>query len=311
MKIFNELEEITDIENTVVALGNFDGVHIGHRELIIRAKESAKIAGMKSAVFTFSNHPKNLMSAGKVKNILYPEQKIKIMESFGVDYLFNIPFTEEICHMNPTDYVDKILIEKFKMKEVYCGFNYRFGYKAEGNTQLLMNLSLSREFGIHVMEPYKVGDQVVSSTLIRSLIKSGKLESCKNFLGRNYSIGGTVVVGKQNGRKFGFPTCNIVIDNTMITPPNGVYVTFCNIEDRRYPSITNVGVKPTIGVFDKNIETHIFDIDENLYGKYINVEFLKKIRDEIKFDSVEDLKKQISDDCIKVKAFHRRNRGEV
>lgn len=311
MKIFNSLDEIQNIENTVVALGNFDGVHIGHRELIRRAMESAKIAGMKSAVFTFSNHPKNLISEGKVKNILYQQQKVKIIEELGIDYLFNIPFTKEICHMPPTEYVDKILIEKFKMKEVYCGFNYHFGYKAMGNINLLTELSLIRGFGIHVMEPYKIGEDVVSSTLIRNLIKDGAVDKCKTFLGRNYSISGKVVVGEQNGRKFGFPTCNIVIDSTMITPPNGVYVTFCNVDGHRYPAITNVGVKPTVGIFDKNIETHIFDIDEDLYGKEINVEFLKKIRDEIKFNSIEELKKQISDDCIMVKAFHRRNKGEV
>lgn len=311
MKIFNSLEEIKDIKSTVVALGNFDGVHIGHKELIRRAKESAKIAGMKSAVFTFSNHPRNLISGGNVKNILYPEQKIQIIDSLGVDYLFNIPFTNEICHLDPTDYVDRILIDKFKMKEVYCGFNYHFGYKAGGNIRLLMDLSLSRGFGIQVMEPFKVGNDVVSSTLIRNMIEAGDLENCKVFLGRNYNIGGTVVVGKRNGRKFGFPTCNIVIDSTMITPPNGVYVTFCNVDGKRYPSITNVGVKPTIGIFDKNIETHIFNFNQDLYGRRINVEFLKKIRDEIKFNSIDELTKQISDDCIKVKAFHRRNTGEV
>ncbi|MEG0392195.1 MAG: bifunctional riboflavin kinase/FAD synthetase [Anaerovoracaceae bacterium] len=308
MKIFNSLTEIKDIENTVIALGNFDGVHKGHQELIRRTVKSAEAAGIKSAVFTFSNHPRNLIGKGEtVKNILYWEDKAEIIGEMGIDYLFNIPFTEEILTLSPLAYIDDLLLGKLKMKEAYCGFNYHYGYKAEGNVEILMKESLDKGFGIHVLEPVQIEGEVVSSTLIRSLIEQGDVHKCSKYLGRYYSIGGEVVVGNRLGKTIGFPTSNLVIDETMITPPNGVYVTYCVYNGVRYPSITNVGVKPTIGEYNKNVETHIFNFDKELYGKTIRVEFLKKMRDERKFDHVEALSKQITEDCIMAKAYHRKS----
>ncbi|MEG0663392.1 MAG: bifunctional riboflavin kinase/FMN adenylyltransferase, partial [Anaerovoracaceae bacterium] len=147
MKIFNSLTEIKDIENTVIALGNFDGVHKGHQELIRRTVKSAEAAGIQSAVFTFSNHPRNLIGKGEtVKNILYWEDKAEIIGEMGIDYLFNIPFTEEILTLSPLAYIDDLLLGKLKMKEAYCGFNYHYGYKAEGNVEILMKESLDKGF---------------------------------------------------------------------------------------------------------------------------------------------------------------------
>ena len=275
MKIFNTLEEIDNIEETVVALGNFDGVHKGHQQIILRTVKSAEAAGLKSAVFTFSNHPKNLM-AGKtvVKNILYPEEKASIIE-----------------------------------KLAYCGFNYHFGYKASGTAETLMKEGMKRGFGIHIQEPFEIDGNLVSSTFIRKLIQNGQVDQCMKYMGRLYSIGGEVVVGNKLGRTIGFPTSNIMIDETMVTPPNGVYVTYCVYNGVHYPSITNVGVKPTIGTYHKNVETHIFNFDKELYGKMIRVEFLQKTRDEQKFESVEALSRQITDDCITARSFHRRIAG--
>lgn len=310
MKIFNSLEEIKDIHSTVIALGNFDGVHRGHQELIRRAVRSAEAAGFKSAVFTFSNHPRNLLGNGnKVKNIMYAVDKARIISELGIDYMFNIPFTREIMNMSPKAYIDDLLVDTFQMKEAYCGFNYRFGYKAEGDVKVLMEESISNGFGIHILEAFKVEGEVVSSTLIRQLIEDGRMDRCAKFLGRYYSIEGEVVVGNKLGKTIGFPTSNLVIDDSMVSPSNGVYITYCTYNGVRYPSITNVGVKPTIGEYNKNVETHIFDFDRELYGKNIRVEFLKQIRDEKKFDSIEALSKQITDDCIMAKAYHRQNKA--
>ncbi|MBP3384619.1 MAG: bifunctional riboflavin kinase/FAD synthetase [Firmicutes bacterium] len=312
MIIFNSLDEIRDIEETVVALGNFDGVHKGHQTIISRMVKSAEAGGFKSAVFTFANHPKNVLAGETVvKNILYPEEKAKIIESLGVDYLFNIPYTDEIRTMSPEDFIDKLLIEKFRMREAYCGFNYHFGFKAQGDPEMLMREGLKKGFGIHIQEPITIDGNVVSSTFIRGLIEEGKMNDIRKYMGRPYSIGGEVVVGNKLGRTIGFPTSNIMIDEDMVTPPNGVYTTFCTYNGVRYPSITNVGVKPTIGEYTKNVETHIFDFNKELYGKEIRVEFIEKTRDERKFDSVEALSKQITDDCIKAKAYHRQHSGEI
>ena len=150
-----------------------------------------------------------------------------------------------------------------------------------------------------------VDGEVVSSTLIRSLIKSGEVDECFKYLGRNYDIGGDVVVGNRLGKSLGFPTSNIMIDENMVTPPNGVYVTYCIYNGVRYPSVTNVGVKPTVGTFKKNVETHIFNFNKELYGKHIKVEFLKMIRDEVKFASTDELSEQIARDCLEAKSYHR------
>lgn len=308
MKIFNSLEEVRDIEPTVIALGNFDGVHRGHQEIINRTVKSAEAAGLKSAVFTFSNHTRTLLEkVPTVKNINYPEEKAAIMESMGVDYLFNIPFTPEILQMSPEDFIDKILVEKFRIREAYCGFNYHFGHKAAGTPEVLMREGMKKGFGIHVQEPFKINDIVVSSTYIRQLIEEGRMEECAEFMGRLYSIGGEVVVGNKLGRTIGFPTSNVMIDENMASPSNGVYTTYCIYNGVKYPSITNVGVKPTIGTYSKNVETHIFNFDKELYGKQIKVEFIKKTRPEMKFGSVEELSRQIKSDCIMAKAYHREN----
>lgn len=305
MEIFNSLEKVNHIHDTVVALGNFDGVHQGHQEIIRRCVNTARSSGNKSAIFTFSNHPRNLLSGeNTVKNILYPEEKAQIIESYGVDYLFNIPFDQDILTMDPIDFIDNILIAGFHMKEAYCGFNYRFGYKATGTPAVLVEEGIKKGFGIHVMRPFVVDGQVVSSSLIRNLIEMGSVKECFKYMGRNYAIGGEVVVGNKIGRTIGFPTSNLIIDDTMVTPPNGVYVTNCLYNGATYPSITNVGVKPTIGDYKKNVETHIFNFDKELYGAKIKVEFLDKMREEKKFPDVKALSEQISNDCIAARNYH-------
>lgn len=309
MKVFNSLDEIKDIEPCVIAVGNFDGIHLGHQAIIKKAINDAKGEGCKSAVFTFSNHPRNLLQDKEnVKNILYSEDKKRIIEDLGIDYMFNIPFTEEIMKMEPVDFIDKVLIDKFKMKEILCGFNYRFGYKASGNVELLLKEGLNKGFSVHVTDALTVDDQVVSSSLIREKIAEGDMAACAKLLGRYYAIEGEVVVGNRLGKTIGFPTSNLNIDEGMVTPPNGVYVTICTYNGESFPSITNVGHKPTIGTYNKNVETHIFNFDKILYGKTIKVEFVKMMRPEMKFDSVEELSKQITEDCITARAFHRQHK---
>ncbi len=305
MIIFNSLKEIKDVSPCAVALGNFDGVHKGHQELISRTVEKARAKGLKSAVFTFSNHPKSFIPGGKeIKNIVYSEEKTFLIEKLGVDYLFSIKFDEEIQNTEPADFVEKLLVNQFKASEVFCGFNYRFGRKAAGNVDLLRECGKRLGFSVNVIEPVVVDGEVVSSTLIRGLIKSGEVDECFKYLGRNYDIGGDVVVGNRLGKSLGFPTSNIMIDENMVTPPNGVYVTYCIYNGIRYPSITNVGVKPTVGTFKKNVETHIFNFNRELYGKHIKVEFLKMIRDEVKFANTDELSAQIARDCLEAKSYH-------
>ena len=303
MVIFRNLAEIQDIEKTAVALGNFDGIHKGHQVLIKKAVKTAEEKGIKSAVFTFSNHPRNVIAGNSVvRNIIYEDEKIEILEEMGVDYLFSISF-EEIMKLSPQDFVDKVLIERFRIDTAVCGFNFTYGYKAAGTADMLRGMAAGR-IDVAVVDPVKVNGQVVSSTLIREKIMSGDVEAVPELLGRNFTIRGTVIHGNEIGRTIGFPTCNIVIDESMAALPNGVYMTYCYVEGVKYCSITNVGNKPTIGEYGKNIETNIFNFNEDIYDKKITVEFLKKIRDEQKFDDLEALKKQIHDDSVFVRKEH-------
>lgn len=305
MIIFHQLDEIKNVAPCCIALGNFDGVHLGHQALIKQAVERAKALGIKSGVFTFSTHPKNLFTGeNTVKNIIYQEEKAALIEAMGVDYLFNVAFTRQICQMEPVTFIDDLLVEKMHLQEAFCGFNYRFGYRAAGCPEVLRQEGKVKGFAVNEIPPVTVDGEVVSSTLIRSLIRSGDVDECAKYLGRRYSIGGEVVVGNRLGRTIGFPTSNITIDETMVTPPNGVYITYCLYNGVSYPSVTNVGVKPTIGRFKKNMETHIFNFDKELYGKTIRVEFVKMTRDEVKFGSVEELSAQIKRDCENAKSWH-------
>ena len=305
MRVFNTLDELKDIRETAVALGNFDGVHMGHRALIRRAVDKAKEKGIKSAVFTFSNHPRNLIAGRNiVQNIITGEQKEKIIEEHDVDYLFNIEFTWDICNMKPELFVEELLCRCFRMKYAICGFNYRFGSRAEGTPELLKEMGRELDFELDMFEPVIVDGNIVSSTFIRGLIETGQVERCRKYMGERYRITGSVVVGNKIGRTIGFPTVNQIIDENMITPSNGVYITTCTFEGKTYPSITNIGVKPTIGDYKKNAETHIFDFSGDLYGKEITVEFIKKTRDEKKFNGIEELTAQIDRDCMKARKYH-------
>lgn len=307
MKQYSSLKEIRDIEQTVVALGNFDGVHKGHQELIRRAVNSAIDAGLKSAVFTFSNHPKNVL-AGRtvVKNILYFDEKARILANLGVDYLISVDFDQTIRNMDAEDFIRTILVEKLRMKEAYCGFNYRFGYRGLGNPEILMRVGLAEGFGIHILEPYMVRGMVVSSTAIRNHISNGDVDQCLSLMGHYYSVRGTVVEGKRLGKSIGFPTSNIDLDESMVTPANGVYITYCNYNGIKYPSVTNVGVRPSLPDSNgaRNVETHIFNFNKDIYGKEIRVEFLERIREEVKFDYMEHLVAQIKQDCLTAAAYH-------
>ncbi len=191
-------DEINQIGETVVALGNFDGVHKGHQELIRRAVNNALSANLKSAVFTFSNHPKNVLTGeSTVKNILYKDEKTKILADLGVDYLFSVDFDHTIENMEAEDFIDNILVKKLKMKEAYCGFNYRFAHKGSGTPETLMKYGLAEGFGLHVLEPYMVRGQIVSSSVIRNHIACGEVDRCLSLMGRYYSTRGTVVMGNR------------------------------------------------------------------------------------------------------------------
>lgn len=275
--------------NSVVILGNFDGVHIGHQKLINEAIKYAKLNNLKTIIYIFKNFP----YTNKVITTL--QEKIIILKNLGIDEIYLDDFNK-IRNLTKNEFVNDILKNKLNAKVVFCGFNYSFGCNRSGNAE-----DLKRLIETFIIDEVKFKEITVSSTLIRKLILSGYMETASLFLGRPYSCCGTVVKGKQIGRQIGFPTANILPDEDKIYPPYGVYGTTVKIENDKaqYQSIMNIGKNPTIdNKNDVTIETNIFDFDSDIYGKEIMVNLHKRIRCEKKFDSLAQLKEQIYLDTL-------------
>ncbi len=286
--------------NTVMAIGIFDGVHLGHQEILRRVKKRAEEYSSFSLLMTFEPHPeKVLRGIGTLKNITPFREKLILLEG-KIDGVLCIDFTREFSRQKPEDFVKNYIAIPLQPRAVFVGRNFTFGMNASGTADTLLSLGKKYGFDVSIVEPIKSGEDIVSSSRIRELVLKGDVERASGLLGRNFYIKGIVVRGKQ--RKIGFPTANLRTDWELI-PSKGIYAAFVKFNDETYRSVVNVGTAPTFGSNELMIESHILDFDQNLYGRELSIEFLKKIRDEIKFDSVEALKKQIEDDIKKCRAI--------
>ena len=315
MKVYRSPNKLRDLKPAAIAQGNFDGIHRGHQALIGACIEAANSMDLVSAVFTFSNHPTNVI-AGKnvIKNIITFDEKAHILEKMGIDCLFSFEFDQAIRTSTPGEFCRHLLFGALKMKEAFCGFNYHFGYKAQGNPDTLRRIGEELGYGVTVLPPVEIEGEVVSSTLIRKAVDEGNLDRYRCFTGRRYAIVGHVIEGRKFGRTLGFPTINLALDLSMALPPNGVYLTRTIVERKHYDSITNVGQKPTVGIFAKNAETHIFDFDRDIYGKDVRIQFIELLREERTFSLIDQLTAQIEKDCMTARELHqerRRNRREI
>lgn len=305
MKIFFEIEEI-DIENeaTSVALGTFDGLHIGHAEVLNIMKEAARLKGLKSFVYTFSNHPKEFLTPDQVPpKIMDIDEKVQIFTRVDVDYLALIRFDEAQILFEPEDFVKTILIDKLNMKHLTVGYDYRFGKKANGNVALLIELSEKYGYTYEIVQPIMRNDVRVSSSLIRELLSDGRIEEANFYLGRKHFIKGLVVRGKGMGHKLGFPTANLRIKDNISTIKPGVYITETLWKGNIYPSVTNVGFNPTFEQTGIHLETYILGVDQEMYDEIIEVHFVKRLRAEIKFNHVDELIVAMQGDLSKTKAY--------
>lgn len=315
MRVYRSRSELRDLKPATIALGNFDGIHKGHQTLIGACIETAKSLDLVSSVFTFSNHPSNVI-AGKnvIKNIITFDEKAHILEKMGIDCLFSFKFDQAIRTSTPDAFCRHLLFEALQMKEAFCGFNYHFGYKAQGDPDTLRRIGAELGYGVTVLPPVEIEGEVVSSTLIRKAVDEGDLDRYRCYTGRRYAMVGHVIEGRRFGRTLGFPTINLALDLSMALPPNGVYLTRTTVAGKRNDSITNVGQKPTVGLFAKNAETHIFDFDRDIYGKDVRVEFIELLREERTFSSIDQLTAQIEKDCNVARRLHqerRRNNHEI
>ncbi len=305
MEIIKSLDQLNIEKKTSVALGNFDGIHIGHRKVFRAALDAAKEKDLRSLCFTFSNHPFNFIlrrddsDPDAVKLICTEEEKVALIEEMGFDILVNVPFDENIMTMQAHDFFEEIVKNKLNAGFVSVGFNYTYGARAMGRPDTLRTECRSADIGLSVQDAVIVDGDVVSSTYVREMIATGNMEMTAKLLGRPYSFSGTVRHGKKLGSRMGIPTINIPAPDRQMLPPNGVYFSRIHIDGKEYNSVSNIGLNPTVNEDGrkKTIETNIFDFDDDAYGREVTVYFDHFSRGERKFRDKEALFAQIARDC--------------
>lgn len=298
MLIFDSIHEISELHKKVgIVLGTFDGLHAGHQALIKAHIESCKRLGVKSVVFTYSNHPREMTNPEQKALRLIPiEDKIRLIEALGIDYLVLIEFNETIMSTDAETFVAHYLINGMDVKLLSIGFDFRFGRGAKGDAHLLQELSKRYGYELMVLAPVEINGEKVSSSLIRKHLRHGNVRQVEQLLGRPYAVSGIIKKGKQLGRQLGYPTANFMISSQMTLIKPGVYVSETEYHGTRYHSLTNVGYNPTFNQHELSIETYILDFDKEIYGELLTVFLIDRLRDEAHFGSVKELVEVIHSD---------------
>jgi len=311
MRVFKGVESLPEFRNGVLTIGTFDGVHTGHQEIINRINRDAAEINGESIVLTFHPHPRMVLQPnGKELKLLNTEdEKIRLLSKYGVDNLIIAPFTKEFSQIAPESYVEDFLWKKIHPRKVVVGYNHQFGRNRSGDIHLLRKMSGSLGFEVEEIEEQTWEHISISSTKIRNALVAGDLEAANSLLGHYYSITGKVVRGDQRGKKIGYPTANISIrDPLKLIPANGVYVVRALLDETIYGGMLNIGLRPTFDGKERTIEVHIFDFAQNVYGVEITVEFVAPIRNEMRFQSADELVKQLAQDkeeALKILREHK------
>ena len=305
MEIYRSLEEIpASLGKTVVTIGNFDGVHLGHREIFRRVRKGAEQEGALSVVVTFVPHPLKVIPSKhkQLRLINTYSEKETLIEASGIDCMVAIPFTDSFAAISPREFVEEILVKRLLVTRLIIGYDYSFGRNRQGNVSTL--LELGREFGfkVDVLDPIGNEGLVYSSTKVRKLLQEGDVAGVVPLLGRQFSLGGIVVAGHHRGAGLGFPTANIKTDKDLI-PATGVYAVKVKLDEALYDAACNIGNNPTFGNDDTSIEVFLFDFDGDLYGRELRIYFFARIRDERKFSGIGELKQAIAADVANCRAI--------
>jgi len=291
----------------VLALGNFDGVHRGHRKILERVRRVASERGSAAIVMTFDPHPPRVVRPDKAPPLLMTTaQRLEAIAAAGVQGAAIVRFTSEMSRWEPETFVRTVLVDWLRVGEVWVGANFLFGHDRTGNFSLLRVLGGRYGFKAEKIDPVRYKDFVVSSTRIRRLVSEGRVDEAGALLGHQYYLDGTVAQGDRRGATIGFPTANLCTDNELL-PPHGVYATTATTMGVVRPSVTNIGVRPTVDQSGRvTIETHIFDFNQDLYGTPLRVGFVQRLRDERPFDSLAALREQIATDCDRARVLFDR-----
>ena len=288
----------------MVTIGTFDGVHLGHREVIAELQRISRKTGGESVVLTFFPHPRMVVTPQEdtIRLLTTQEEKIVLLEELGLDHLVIYPFTREFASLSYADFVKTILVDQMHLCKLVTGYDHKFGRDRQGDFHSLNQLGLEFGFEVEQLNPLVVENVAVSSTKIRQALEAGEIGKANHFLGYSYLLKGKVVEGRKLGRQIGFPTANILPDdNHKLVPTDGVYAVFVLMEGVRYQGMLNVGTRPTVNsnVDHRSIEVHIFDFDLDIYHSAISISFVERIRDEVKFDNIVQLKEQLIKDKIR------------
>jgi len=299
MRVYNDRFLIEKNDDTIITIGTFDGVHLGHQEIFNVLINKSKNNGCRSFVITFEPHPRMVIQPNSDLKLLTTfEEKVEILEEMGIDNLLVIPFTKEFSQLTSEDFFRQYILDGIGIKKMVIGYDHHFGKGRDGDEQKIRELGALNNFEVQKTEAVTINETVVSSSKIRHALSEGEVKTAAQMLGRNYSFSGLVVVGDKRGRELGFPTANIKLENeNKLIPKNGVYAVKVFLEERIFNGVMNIGLRPTFK--DTKIvlsEVHIFNFNEDIYGKKIRVEFIERIRDEKKFSSKEELIKQIEID---------------
>jgi riboflavin kinase/FMN adenylyltransferase len=302
MKLLNSLTEIAKAQGKSVSIGltigNFDGVHAGHRQLLKKIQAECKKKDLAFVVVTFVPHPQKILQPEKERFLLTSyDKRRQLLESLGVDYLVEMKFTRDFSTLPPDEFMKTYLFHYEGLKEFYLGYDFAFGANKTGGHDLAREICGPKGIHVEIQPKFEMKGEVVSSTFIRDLLLTGKVHAAADFLCRSFHLEGVVIKGEGRGKKIGYPTANIQVSHDLIVPENGVYVTRTRYQGMTYQSVTNIGFNPTFKEGRQvHIETNIFDFDTDIYGEQLEIEFLQKIRDEKKFPTVNDLITQIRTD---------------
>ena len=299
MRVVDHIEDFEKPGFAVVTIGTFDGVHIGHQAILKRLVNEAKNNNGHSVLITFWPHPRFILNkdADKLKLLTTFDEKVKMVEDLGVDYILKIAFTPQFSNLTADEFVQQILVDRVGTKKLFIGYDHHFGNNREGNIDFLKANSSKYGFDVNEISRQEIDHIGVSSTKIRNTLESGEIHLANSLLGRNYSIHGTVVDGNKKGKSIGFPTANIEVpESYKLLPGDGAYAIKAHVKGETHLGMLNIGFKPTVGGQVRTIEAHLFNFEADIYGEQIQVEFVKSLRKEMKFESLDALKSQLNKD---------------
>ena len=305
MKIYRSIEDYDEDKRSVVTIGTFDGIHLGHQKILSRLIKSSKNKDLNSVVLTFFPHPRIILNKyNEVKLIDTLDEKIIHLNEIGIDSLVIHPFDKNFSLLSANQFIKDFLVDKLKIKHIIIGYDHRFGKGREASVTDLKNYADDYDFTVEEIKAQEIEKITVSSTKIRNSINQGDIKTTEKYLGRSFNLTGKIVKGDGLGKKINYPTANIFIEETYkIIPKDGVYLVETIIKDKLFNGMMNIGHRPTIGTNVKSIEVHLFNFNEDIYGKVISIKMISKIRDEKKFSSIEALKEQLVKDenfCLKL-----------